>query len=411
MKNSKNAVILTVIAAAFGYFVDLYDILLFSVVRIQSLQDLGVTGDELKNIGLNLLNWQLAGMVVGGLFWGIFGDKKGRVKILFGSIILYSLANIANAYVQDVEQYRILRFIAGIGLAGELGAGVTLVSEILPKNKRGYGAMIIASFGTLGVILAAIVSKTMGWQNAYILGGVMGFVLLFLRLVVYESGMFEKAKSETTNRGNLLYLFNNWYKTSKYLKAILIGLPIQFTVLFFVTLSPELGKAGGLDKVDVSTALIIFYLSNSVGDIICSYVSQKLKSRKMAIAIFLLVTLCAFVYLKLIPANSYYAFYFMYVLLGLGMGYWAVLLTNASEQFGTNLRATVTTSVPNMIRALGIPITFLFHYLTDKNPQTELAIFSMQNALLVLGSVFVVLSFAFLYKSEETFNKQLDYYE
>jgi len=402
---------ITVATAALGYFVDLYDILLFSAVRVKSLQDLGVHGEEIKNIGLNLLNWQLVGMVIGGILWGILGDKKGRVSILFGSIIMYSVANILNAYVQSVDQYRILRFFAGIGLAGELGAGITLVSEIMPKGKRGFGTMIIASFGTLGVVLASIVSQVLGWRNAYILGGVLGFVLLIFRFFIFESGLYKKAEKENKQRGDLLYLFGTKYRAYKFIKSILIGLPIQFTVMFFVTLSPELGKASGIEGVEASKVLIIFYLANSFGDIICSVVSQVLKSRKKAIGIFLGVTLFSFIYVGLIPIGNIYAFYLLFIFLGLGMGYWAVLLTNASEQFGTNLRATVTTSTPNLIRAFGIPITYAFHYLTDINLNTGVSLFTMQQALILLGCIFITISYYFLYATDETFTKDLDYYE
>src|SRR5882762_615963 len=111
-----------VIVAALGYFVDIYDLLLFSIVRRPSLSALGVPDEELFGQGEFLLQVQMGGLLLGGLIWGIMGDKRGRLSVLFGSILMYSLANIGNGFVTNVTQYAALRFIAGLGLAGELGA-------------------------------------------------------------------------------------------------------------------------------------------------------------------------------------------------------------------------------------------------------------------------------------------------
>src|SRR6187402_2881858 len=192
-----------VIVAALGYFVDIYDLLLFGIVRKASLTDLGIIGDANRDAGEFLISMQMYGMLLGGIFWGILGDKKGRLSVLFGSIITYSIANIANGMVHSVEAYAFWRLIAGVGLAGELGAGITLVAETLPKNKRGYGTMIVASVGLTGAVVANLVYQIFGdWRLCYYAGGVLGLLLLFLRVSVRESGLYKQVVSQDEARGN-----------------------------------------------------------------------------------------------------------------------------------------------------------------------------------------------------------------
>ncbi|MEJ7830791.1 MAG: MFS transporter, partial [Segetibacter sp.] len=281
-----------VIVAALGYMVDMYDLFLFSIVRIPSLKSLGIAGDELLSKGVLLLNVQMAGLLLGGIFWGIMGDKKGRLSVLFGSIIIYSSANIANGFVTTIDQYTVLRFIAGVGLAGELGAGITLVAETLPKEIRGYGTTLVATMGVLGAVLAYFITDLFNWRVSYFIGGGLGILLLFLRMKVFESGMFIKIKDEKVQRGNMLMLFNNRNRFLKYCKCILVGVPIWFVVGILITFSPEFGKALGLDEpVEAGKAVMLAFSGQVAGDIVSGLMSQYFKSRKKAILIFLCLSL------------------------------------------------------------------------------------------------------------------------
>src|SRR5918994_2783616 len=207
--HDKRAVNLSILVAALGYFVDIYDLILFSIVRVKSLISIGVPKEDLLQTGALLLNMQMGGMLLGGLLWGILGDRRGRLSVLFGSIFLYSAANIANAFVDSVGAYAVLRLIAGIGLAGELGAGITLVSEVMSRESRGYGTTIVAAVGITGAVVAALVGDFFDWRTAYIVGGIMGIALLVLRIGVYESGMFEQVKASSVSRGSYFKLFSS----------------------------------------------------------------------------------------------------------------------------------------------------------------------------------------------------------
>ncbi|AYQ35681.1 MFS transporter [Runella sp. SP2] len=393
-----------VIVAALGYLVDMYDLFLFSVVRVNSFKALGVSAEQLLPEGVFLLNTQLAGLLVGGVFWGILGDKKGRLSILFGSILMYSLANIANGFVQTVEQYAFLRFIAGIGLAGELGAGITLVSEVLPKEIRGYGTTVVATMGLVGAIMANFVADWFDWRVSYFVGGGMGLVLLVLRLNVFESGLFEKVKSQKVQKGNILMLFNNRRRFTKYLLSILIGIPLWFVTGVLMTFSPEFGKAVGLTEPIVAGKCVMFAFSGQiVGDIVSGLVSQYLKSRKKVMGLFILLSFVFMLTYLLFPVKSVDSFYIICVLLGFCNGYWTIFITIAAELFGTNLRATVATSVPNVVRGTAIILTSAFVALKPS--------LGIINSAVVIGTVTVIIALASLYFLEETFTKDLNYEE
>src|SRR6185312_6239212 len=174
---------LAVIVGALGYFVDIYDLLLFNIIRLPSLRSLGLTADEADKRGLTILSIQMGGLLIGGIIWGILGDKKGRLRVLFASIILYSLGSIANGMVHTVTQYEVARFITGLGLAGELGAGITLVSELMPKEKRGISTAWVAGIGLTGAVFAFLIkywfvgADGAGWRTCYYIGGGLGFLL------------------------------------------------------------------------------------------------------------------------------------------------------------------------------------------------------------------------------------------
>lgn len=399
---SKNVSVI-VIVAALGYFVDIYDLILFSIVRISSLKSLGVTGDSLLSDGVMLLNMQMAGMLLGGIIWGILGDKRGRISVLFGSIIMYSIANILNGMVTDVTQYAVLRLIAGIGLAGELGAGITLVSEVMSKESRGYGTTIVASIGILGAVVAALVADVFEWRTAYYVGGGLGLLLLFLRIGVYESGMFKNIKKEEIGKGQFQHLFTSWSRFTKYVKCIFIGAPLWFVVGILMTFSDAFAKQLGVEGVTPAKSVMFCYIGLAMGDLLSGFLSQYYKSRKKIIFSFILATnILIIVYLFM---NHYGTFYFYSVCaaLGLSCGYWAVFVTNASEQFGTNLRATVTTTVPNFVRGAVVPLTLLFQYL---NP----AVGIIYSAAIVAG-ISLVFAYISAVRLEETYGKDLDYIE
>jgi putative MFS transporter len=392
-----------VIVAALGYFVDIYDLILFSIVRIPSLKSLGVTGDALLSDGVMLLNMQMAGMLIGGILWGVLGDKRGRISVLFGSIIMYSIANILNGFVMDVQQYAVLRVIAGIGLAGELGAGITLVSEVMSKESRGYGTTIVASVGILGAVVAALVADLFDWRTAYFVGGGMGLLLLFLRIGIYESGMFKNVKSGDVIRGEFLHLFTNWNRFKKYVKCILIGAPLWFVVGILITFSDAFAKQLGVEGVVPAKSVMFCYIGLAAGDMLSGYLSQYFRSRKKIILAFILATnILIIVYLFFNTFGSFY-FYTVCLALGISCGYWAVFVTNASEQFGTNLRATVTTTVPNFIRGTVVPLTLLFQFL---NPSVGM----IYSAAMVAGLA-LILAYISAARLEETYGKDLDYIE
>jgi MFS family permease len=401
--NKKNIVLL-IIVASLGYFVDIYDLVLFSVIRVQSLKGIGVPDEELLTVGVKLINAQMIGMLLGGILWGILGDKMGRLKVLFGSILMYSMANIANGFVTDVTTYAIIRFIAGVGLAGELGAGITLVAETMSKEKRGYGTMLVAAIGLTGAIVAGLVGDKFEWQTAYFIGGGMGLVLLVLRLGVLESKLYDNISHKNISKGNFLMLFNNWGRFKKYLSCTLIALPVWFVVGVLITFAPEFGKAmGATDPLSAGKGILYTYVGISLGDLLTGFLSQIFKTRKKIVIIFLFATLCSillFLFSKGISANTYH---WLCVLLGLSTGFWVIFVTIAAEQFGTNLRSTVTTTVPNFIRGSVVLVTLSFEWL-----KTPLGII---NAALLVGIVTLIIAFIAAFNLEETFGKDLNYIE
>jgi MFS family permease len=398
-----------VIIAALGYFVDVYDLVLFSMVRIKSLNTLGFSGEALDSEGFNLHNFQMAGMLLGGIFWGILGDKKGRLSVLFASIITYSIANIANGFIGSIEEYYFWRFIAGFGLAGELGVGITLVAEIMPKETRGYGTMLVASIGVTGAIFAALASIFFEWQTTYIIGGVLGLALLLLRVSVFESGIFSKLKESTVSRGNFFSLFRSWDIFSKYMKCILIGIPIWFSIglliMYGATKFYKLNHTiENLPEMQ-SYLVMIGYVGLTLGDLASGLLSQYLQSRKKAIFVFIaLMMILSLVYLIALPYVDKTGFYILCGLLGFSCGYWAVFVTVAAEQFGTNIRATVATTAPNFVRGAFVLINIAFVYFAGLFTSNIIGAFA-------IGFICFSISLIALYYLGETFGKDMDYTE
>jgi MFS family permease len=395
---------LVVVVAALGYMVDIYDLILFLIIRVPSLRGIGVPEGRMLEVGAHLVNMQMLGMLTGGLLWGILGDLRGRLSVLFGSIILYSLANIANGFVQTIDQYAVLRFVAGVGLAGELGAGITLVSESVHRGVRGKSTAIVAGVGISGAILAVFVSKLVPWHVAYFIGGGLGLALLALRIGVYESGMFKKAVTEGVSRGNFFQLFTDPRRALRYVCVILAGVPIWFFVGILLAFSPELGAAMGMAvKPKAGDAVLWGYVGLTIGDFASGWISQWLGSRKRALVLFIVATAVGFVLYFTVAPRSPFAFYACCALGGLATGYWAVFVTIAAEQFGTNLRATATTTVPNFVRGLVPLLTISFRALA---PKVGLA----QSAMIV-GAVTVTVAFLAVLGLDETFGKDLDFVE
>jgi len=395
-----------VIVAALGYFVDIYDLLLFGIIRVPSLQSFGLSPEEVTSNGEGIIMWQMAGLLIGGIIWGVMGDKRGRLSVLFGSILLYSLANIANGFVENVDQYRIIRFIAGLGLAGELGAGITLVSELIPKQKRGIATSMVAGIGLTGAVVAFIMKENYHWRTCYFIGGGMGFLLLLLRVSVFESGMYHEVKKLKVQRGNFFMLFNNIDRLKRYVLSILIGLPTWFVIGVLVTFSSEFGKHFGIkEKIDPGKAIMYAYAAISAGDILIGFVSQWFKSRKKALYLFYCIT--AFFIILFFTAlwnGTADAMYWVCAGLGFGTGFWAIFVTMGAEQFGTNLRSTAATTIPNMVRGmLTIFILPLFQALRDV---TDYVTGGWIAAIIIMAiTVFAAINI------KETFHKDMNFLE
>lgn len=409
MNNKQYGILsIPVIVAALGYFVDIYDLLLFGIVRIPSLQSLGLTGDELTSEGESVLTWQMWGLLIGGIIAGTIGDIKGRLSVLFGSIILYSLANIANGFVETVDQYKWIRFIAGLGLAGELGAGITLVSEMVSKHKRGIATSLVAGIGLTGAVVAYFMKENFHWRTCYFIGGGLGLLLLILRVSVFESGMFQEMKKQDVQRGNFFMLFTNLDRFRRYICGILIGLPTWFVIGVLVTFSSEFAKHFGIkEKVDPGKAIMFAYAAISIGDIVIGFVSQWFKSRKKALFLFYAITaLFIILFFTIQKDGSAAQMYVICAGLGFGTGFWAIFVTMGAEQFGTNIRATAATTIPNMVRGmLAILILPLFKWLRG-----------MEGVGYVKGGIYtaiiiMVITVVAALLTKETYGKDLNYVE
>ncbi|MEO6405161.1 MAG: MFS transporter [Ferruginibacter sp.] len=395
---------IVVLVAALGYFVDIYDLLLFNIVRVESLKDLGLGADLIKKDGEFIISIQMIGLLIGGILWGIVGDKKGRLSVLFGSIILYSLANICNGFVQTTNQYALIRFAAGIGLAGELGAGITLVSEMTSKEKRGLSTSLVAGIGLLGAVFAYFISQNFHWRTCYFIGGGLGFCLLILRISVYESGMFEQVKTMAVQRGNMLMFFNNRKRFRKYILSILIGLPTWYVIGILIAFSNNFAESFGITgDVLPKKATMYAYVAIAIADVLIGFVSHWLRSRKKALYIFYLLTVFAIAAFFMQDGGSPARMYLICAALGFGTGFWAIFVTMAAEQFGTNLRATAATTAPNMVRGSLPLMLLLFNWLQHY--------MSYANAGLVTGIIIMVVSCIAAWFTEDTFGKDLNYVE
>ena len=394
----------TVLVAALGYFVDIYDLLLFNIVRVDSLKDLGFSDALVKSEGEFIISIQMLGLLAGGIIWGIMGDKKGRLSVLFGSIILYSIANIVNGFVQTPNQYALVRFVAGLGLAGELGAGITLVSELVAKEKRSLSTSLVAGIGLTGAVVAYFISQYFHWRTCYFIGGGLGFCLLLLRISVFESGMYNKVKETTAVRGNFLMFFNNRSRFKKYILAILIGLPTWYVIGILIAFSNNFAEQFGItEKVLPKKATMYAYVAIAFADVLIGFVSHWLKSRKKALFIFYFLTVISISFYFMQDGGSAARMYLICAAMGFGTGFWAIFVTMAAEQFGTNLRATAATTVPNMVRGSLPLMLLLFNGLQQYT--------SYANAAMYTGILVMIVSITAAFFTKETFGKDLNYTE
>ena len=410
MQQNKSASIfnIAVIVAALGYFVDIYDLLLFVIIRVPSLASFGLTKDNVLAQGEAILQWQMWGLLIGGIIWGMLGDRNGRLSVLFGSIILYSLANIGNGFVETVEQYKVVRFIAGLGLAGELGAGITLVSELVSKEKRGIATSLVAGIGLTGAVVAFIMKENFSWRTCYFIGGGLGLLLLILRLSVFESGMFNEVKKMDVQRGNFFMLFNNRDRLKRYICGILIGLPTWYVIGVLVTFSSEFGNKFGIkEKIDPGKAIMYAYVAISIGDVLVGFISQWFRSRKKALYLFYAITALFMILFFTIQWNGSAAkMYWLCSGLGFGTGFWAIFVTMGAEQFGTNIRATAATTIPNMVRGmLAILILPLFQWLRGIDGVGYV------NGGIYTGVIIMVIALVAALFTRETFGKDLNFVE
>ncbi|MBF5046415.1 MFS transporter [Aggregicoccus sp. 17bor-14] len=403
LRDLRSVLTLTVLVAGLGYFVDLFDITLFGVVRTASLHDLGITDPrEVLDSGAFIYNCQMVGLMLGGLLWGVLGDKRGRLSVMFGSILLYSFANLANAFAWNVTSYGACRFLGGVGLAGELGAAITLVAESLPKDKRGLGTTLVATLGMLGIVAAALLGQHLPWKAAYVTGGLMGLALLFARFKVSESELFKKHPGAAARANPLLLLQGGRFL--KYLSCILIGVPIYFTTGVLFTFAPELTRGLNVQgTVTAGDAILYGSIGLTLGDLLAGLFSQALKSRKRAVGLNLVAGFGLMLVYGLVPGLTSTAIYVLSFFIGITVGYWAVLVTMAAEQFGTNIRATVATTVPNFVRGSAVFAVMGFKALKDHMP--------VSSAALLVGSICFGLALLALTRIQETFHHSLDYEE
>lgn len=399
---------LPVIVAALGYFVDIYDLLLFTIVKRPSMLGVGSTDATMLVDSTRVINWQMTGLLLGGIIWGMLADKKGRLSVLFGSIILYSVANFVTGFVQTVDQYAACRFIGGLGLAGELGAGITLVSELLPKNKRGVGTSLVAGIGLSGAVAAYFTYQfTDDWRLCYKIGGGLGIALLLLRVSVAESGMFREAREQKVSRGNFFMLINNGKRLKKYIFAILIGLPTWYVIGILVNQSDRFGKTMfGSTTIDSGRSIMFAYAAIAVGDMLVGLVSQYFQSRKKALLIYYMLTIVGLILFFSNYNNSDLSMYSICTLLGFSTGFWAIFVTMGAEQFGTNLRGTAATTIPNMVRGALPLINMMFLDVFQKSWGWDLV-----RSGIITGIVVMSITLVAYYFTEETFHKDLNYVE
>lgn len=395
---------LAVFAAGLGFFVDAFDLFLFNIYRIPSLKELGLSGTSLTITGERLLAIQMAGMITGGILTGIIGDKKGRVAVLFGSILLYSLSNIANAFVTDITSYAIIRFLAGVGLAGELGAGITLVSESMTIEHRGYGTILVATLGAMGAVTAGLIGNVIPWRIAFFAAGLLGMLLLILRIKAMEPTMFKEQKKPGIKQGSFRLLFSNGKRSRKYLACILAGVPIWYSVGLLITLSPEIATLKNIQGLQLATCFILFQTGITAGDLTSGILSQIFKSRKKIILAFMALAIGATLlhFQKIEQSLSLNSTSF---LMGLGCGYLSVYVTTTAEQFGTNLRVLITATVTNFMRG-AVTLLVPFHIWLENAFQ-----FTLIESLAITGIIVWSLAISSMLYLPETYGKDLNYTE
>lgn len=398
----------TVFICGLGYFVDIYDLILFSIVRVESLLGMGIPKEGIADASELILNSQMVGMMIGGLIFGVLADKKGRMNVLMLSILMYSVVNILNAFVTTVPMYALCRFFAGIGLAGELGVAITLVSEIMPKHQRGYGTTVVATLGITGAVAAYVIHQMFSWQAAFVCGGIMGLLLLLLRVRTQDSTMFHTTENNNAVRGDVSMIFTK-QRFGRYASSVAIGIPIWFVIGILVTFAPEFtAQSGSMATIIGGKAVMICYVGLAAGDLASGLLSQKLRSRKKTILIFILLTVVSIAWYLLHPQKSEFITYLQCGLLGFSTGYWAVFVSAAAEQFGTNLRSTVATTVPNVVRGFLVPFILLFSFLRKNISFTDQTIIVAAGIVAFIAIALGLVGWKYL---KETYGTDLQFVE
>lgn len=410
-KHKEQSIALLILVASLGYFVDAYDLIIASVVRSSAIVELGLAqvGTPEHTKYAQLFEYvQSAGILLGGIIFGVYSDKKGRKKALYYSIAIYSIANILNGLLSASVPfvgtvYCILRFICGFALAAELSIGIVMISETMKAKHRGYGTMIVVSFGILGAVLAAVLFEFIGihWQTLYLIGGIAGVLLLIFRFSVKETNPFLDLENQESERGSWVMIFKNRRLLKILFNAILLGFPIYFFISIPIKFATDYGKELGL-TIKGTIPIIVFYIAMSVSDIIANYLCQLFENRKKVLYFYLgLCTISVFLLHFYPPTTPEQYFYLFSPLMGFASGYWALLITFTNEQIGTNIRSTYTTAVPNVVRSLFIPIQLL---LTVLQPT-----FGTSTSVFYIGVLAVILALLGLYSLKETWGKNLKF--
>jgi MFS family permease len=396
-----------VLIAGLGFFVDAFDLLLFNVLRIPSLSELGFSGSELTRNGETLLAFQMAGMMLGGIGSGMLADRFGRASVLFGSILLYSLANLANAFVNSYDMYAVLRFIAGLGLAGELGAGIAMVGERMHAEKRGLGTILVATLGGLGAVAAGLSGDLLHWRTAYVVAGAMGLLLLLLRMKGLESDLFHQTRNNTAvRRGKFFDLFSKKERRNRFLRCVFAGIPIWYCVGMLVSFAPDLAGEHGVTGISLGTCFVLFQTGIACGDLSSGLLSQYFRSRRKIMLGFMLLALCVCVlWFMQFYSTHFISFSLLSLLMGLGCGYLSVFVTTTSEQFGTNLRVTATSSATNLMRGSIAVLVPLHLFLVESIG------LSRSDSLAAIGIVVWAAALYAVHAMNETFGKSLDFVE
>jgi MFS transporter, putative metabolite:H+ symporter len=381
-----------------GYFIDIFDLVLFSTLRISSFEELKITDPTYWTVVF--FNLQMTGILVGGIFWGKMADIKGRSWSFMGTILVFSIANIINGLTSSLTVYGICRFIAGFGLAGEMGSGIALICEKVPDEKRSLYLGFVSSLGCIGAVLSGWLGDIVYWRYLFIGSGFAGILLTLLRKNLLEPDLFRKTATLNIPRGQWKTLFQSPPDLIRFILLIFLGIPMWYIIGILWSFSTEMTSTIGLNIFTSGQAILWGYVGVWMGDMLMPFVSQFLKSRIFTIQICLIMMLLGVIYLFQFQPHSLLSFQLTHIFLGFTIGYWAVYATLCGESFGTNIRALTSTSLPSLIRFSSIPMMIIYQYGRDEN---EL------NIALGMGLTVLCISMITTYFIKDTFQKDIDF--